>query len=191
MDLEVNPNWETRAQSAPTDLHRYGQGGYENAQEKDYPKDTFPDIYQSPVFGSQKGLGREQSYSGPIETERIHKDKNVQDAHPQTSETLTPRGSLDGFLGPERRFLPSDGLKEVQALPRVPVQRTELEIPSNALRPQYRAPSYECHVIQHPLPIQGRYMGFAISRQHSDHSQDTIRMHSESSEIMEHCQIQK
>ena len=181
--MEKDPHWEYRSQPAPTDLHRHGQGSCENAKETGNSKDPFSQIHQQTFFGSQKGLDREQSNSGPVAVERVHIPKDLQDAHTQTGETLTTRGSLDGFFGPEGWFLPPDGIKEIQTLPGVPLQRTELEVPSNALRPQHCTASiYEGDVIQCPLSNQSRDMGLALSGRHSDHSQDKIRMPSESPE---------
>ena len=183
LELEKDPHWESRSQPAPTDLHRHGQGGCENAQEKGHSENPFSQIHQQTVFGSQKGLNREQSNSGPVAVERIHIPKDLQDAHTQTGKTLTTRGSLDGIFGPEGWFLPPDGIKEIQTLPRVPLQRTELEVQGNALRPQHSASSiYEGDVIQCSLSNQSRDMGLTLPGRHSDHSQDKIRMPSESPE---------
>ena len=183
LELEEDPLSGSRPQTAPTDLHRHGQGSCENAIEKGNSKNPFSQIHQQTVFSSQKGLDREQSNSGPVALERIHIPKNLQNAHTQRGETLTTRGSLDGFLGPEGWFLPPDGIKEIQALPGVPLQGPELEIQSNALRPKHCAPSfYEGNVVQCPLPNQSRDMGLALPGRHSDHSQDKIRMPSESPE---------
>ena len=181
--MEVNSKGGAREQFASTYLHRYGQRDCENAQKESDRENPFSQIHKSTVFSPQKGLDREQNHSGPIEIERIYINKFFQDAHTQTGETLTSSGSMDSFFGPERWFLPPDGLKEIQTLPRVLLQGSEMEVQGNALRPQYCPTNlYKDNVIQYSLPNQRRDMGFTLSRRHSDYSQDKIGMSSESTE---------
>ena len=181
--MEINSKGATREQFATTDLHRHGQGDCEIAQEKSDRENTFSQIHKQTIFSPQKGLDREQNYSGPIAAQRVHCNKIIQDAHTKTGETLTPGRSMDGLFGPERRFLPPDGLKEIQTLPRVLLQGSEMEVQGNALWPQHCPTNlYKDNVIQHSLSNQRRDMGFALSRRHPDYSQDKIRMSSESTE---------
>ena len=178
MEVEDNPSITSdNEELAPTDIPRHGQGSHKDAQEESDRENTLPEVQESPVLSTKEKFFGNQNYSGLIKTKPIYQNLNLQNAHTQTSETITPVRFMDCVLGPERRVLSSPHPQEIQTLPRLLLQRPELEIQGNAFRFEHST-SYvhQANLLCNPSLSKGGDMGITLSRRSPDYCQLQRRM---------------
>ena len=165
MEMEdLSPSRQHEKILASANIRRHGQSNSENVQDEGYRKDTVYKILQSPILGPQERFDGKQNHPGSIQAKQIYSRANVQDAHPETSETITPTTSVDGSTRFSRRFLSPHGQQSLQTLPGVPLQGSKLEVQSHAIRPEHCPENfYENRELRNTPSSKGRDMVLTIS----------------------------
>ena len=166
---DLSPSRQYKEILASANIRGHGQSNSENVQDAGYRKDKVPKILQSPILSPQERFSGKQNHTRSVKTKRVYLRVNIQDAHPETSEIATPTTCVDGSTRFSRRFLSLHGQQSLQTIPRVPLQGSELEIQSHAIRPERRTEVLheDCELRSTP-PGKGRDMVSTIPGRSAD-----------------------
>ena len=154
-----------------------------DVQEESHRENQVSQVSEPTVYSTETGFIGQEDHSRPVSSERVHFQANFQNAYITSSETTTAAGSLDRQSGLERRFLAPQHSKGIQVLPRLQLQRPELALQSNALRPLYSPPNVHetDQVCSSPIG-KGRHLVPTLSRRPVDNSLFQGRLHPEAPE---------
>ena len=172
MDMEdKTSSLPERQVLVPTNISRYGQSNSEDVAQEGYRANEVPEIPQQAIFSSKKRLFRTKNHLGPFDSERVHLEGDVQNADLKAGEAYATQGGMDGLTRPEGRILAPQRSQSLQAIPRVLLQGSKLEIQGNALRSQYCTPNFhKTHILHSTVSGEGRHLVPSLPGRSAHHS---------------------